>query len=340
MVIIENLIKNYGEKEETLHALKGIDLHIKKGEIFGIIGLSGAGKSSLVRCINMLEKPTSGSIKIDGKEITTLSKKDLREARKKIGMVFQHFNLLMNSTIFENIAFPMKISNKPKEYINKKVMELLKIVGLDDKKDMYPSMLSGGQKQRIGIARALACEPNIIICDEATSALDPATTKSILKLLKEVNEKMGITIILITHEMEVVKEICHKVAILEKGKIAECGPVFEIFVNPKTKIAKAFFDSVDIELENEVYQRALEGNGIIIKGTFIGETSTSPYISRMISKFNLEVSILLGNIQNMDNTLVGSLLIKINGEGENIKKGIEYLKENNVIVEEVTFENE
>ncbi|MDE6357650.1 MAG: ATP-binding cassette domain-containing protein [Eubacteriales bacterium] len=338
MVLIENLIKTYGEGENSVEALKGINLHIEKGEIFGIIGLSGAGKSSLVRCINMLEKPTSGTIKIDGKELSSFSKKDLREARKNIGMVFQHFNLLMNSTVFENVAFPMVIDKKPKEYINKKVMELLKIVGLSDKKDMYPSMLSGGQKQRVGIARAIACEPSIIMCDEATSALDPETTKSILKLLKEINEKLGITIILITHEMEVVKEICSKVAILEKGKIAECGNVYEIFINPKTKVARSFFESVDIKLENEVYKKALDGEGVVIKGIFIGETSTAPYISKMISKYNVEVSILLGNIQNMNNTLIGTLVIKITGENENIKKGIEYLKENNVIVEEVQNE--
>lgn len=335
MVLIENLFKTYGTGEDSVEALKGINLHIEKGEIFGIIGLSGAGKSSLVRCINMLEKPTSGTIKINGKELSSFSKKDLREARKNIGMVFQHFNLLMNSTVFENVAFPMIIDKKPKEYINKKVMELLEIVGLADKKDMYPAMLSGGQKQRVGIARAIACEPSIIMCDEATSALDPETTKSILKLLKEINAKLGITIILITHEMEVVKEICSKVAILEKGKIAEYGNVSEIFINPKTKVARSFFESVDVKLENEVYQKALDGEGVVVKGIFIGETSTAPYISKMISKYNVEVSILLGNIQNMNNTLIGTLVIKISGEDENIRKGIEYLKENNVIIEEV-----
>lgn len=337
MVIIEGLVKTYGTGENAVEALKGIDLHIKKGDIFGIIGLSGAGKSSLVRCINMLETPTSGSIKIDGKELLSFSKKDLRQARKNIGMVFQHFNLLMNSTIYDNVAFPMVLDKKPKEYINKKVIELLEIVGLADKKDMYPSMLSGGQKQRVGIARAIACEPSIIMCDEATSALDPATTKSILKLLKEINEKLGITIILITHEMEVVKEICSKVAVLEKGKIAECGNVSDIFIKPKTKVARSFFDSVDVKLDNEVYQKALDGKGVVVKGIFIGETSTAPYISRMISKYNVEVSILLGNIQNMDNTLIGTLVIKISGEAENIKKSIDYLIENNVIVEEVQY---
>lgn len=338
MVLIENLVKTYGDGDNSTNALKGIDLHIKKGEIFGIIGLSGAGKSSLVRCINLLETPTSGSIKIDNKEIIKLSKKELREARKKIGMVFQHFNLLMNSTIYENVAFPMRIDKKPKEYIDKKVKELLDLVGLLDKKDMYPAMLSGGQKQRVGIARAIANDPSIIICDEATSALDPETTKSILQLLKNINDKLGITIIVITHEMDVIKHICNKVAILEKGKIAECGLVSDIFINPKTKIARSFFDSVDVKLENDIYQNALDGKGIVIKAIFIGEKSTAPYISKMIVKYNVEVSILLGNIQHMDNTLIGTLVIKITGSDENIKNAISYLKENNVLIEEVEYE--
>ena len=337
MVLIENLIKTYGEGQNKVEALKGIDLHIEKGEIFGIIGLSGAGKSSLVRCINLLEKPTSGSIKIDGLEIMNLSKKELRQERKKIGMVFQHFNLLMNSTIYENVAFPMKIDKKPKEYIKKRVEELLDLVGLLDKKDMYPSMLSGGQKQRVGIARAIANSPSIIVCDEATSALDPETTQSILNLLKDINKKLGITIIIITHEMDVVKQICNKVAILEKGKIAEYGLVSDIFINPKTDIAKSFFDSVDVKLENDIYQKALDGKGIVIKAIFIGEKSTAPYISRMISTYNVEVSILLGNIQHMDVNLVGTLVIKITGADEDIKKSIEYLKQNEVIVEEVSY---
>ena len=337
MVLIENLIKTYGEGQNKVEALKGIDLHIEKGEIFGIIGLSGAGKSSLVRCINLLEKPTSGSIKIDGLEIMNLSKKELRQERKKIGMVFQHFNLLMNSTIYENVAFPMKIDKKPKEYIKKRVEELLDLVGLLDKKDMYPSMLSGGQKQRVGIARAIANSPSIIVCDEATSALDPETTQSILNLLKDINKKLGITIIIITHEMDVVKQIYNKIKKKKKGKIAECGLVSDIFINPKTDIAKSFFDSVDVKLENDIYQKALDGKGMVIKAIFIGEKSTAPYISRMISTYNVEVSILLGNIQHMDDNLVGTLVIKITGADEDIKKSIEYLKQNEVIVEEVSY---
>ena len=339
MVLIENLVKTYNQGQNEVNALKGIDLHIDKGEIFGIIGLSGAGKSSLVRCLNLLETPTSGNIKIDDKDMIKLSKKELREARKKIGMVFQHFNLLSNSTIYENIAFPMRIDNKPKDYIDKRVKELLELVGLLDKKDMYPSMLSGGQKQRVGIARAIANNPSIVICDEATSALDPETTKSILSLLKDINKKLGITIIIITHEMDVIKHICNRVAILEEGKIAECGLVSDVFVRPKTKIARSFFDSVDVKLDNDVYKKALDGKGVVIKGIFIGETSTAPYISKMITKYNVEASILLGNIQHLDDTLIGTLVIKITGEDDNIKKAIKYLQENNVLVEEVNYES-
>lgn len=335
MVIIENLVKEYVVSGNKVIALNGLSLHIQKGEIFGIIGLSGAGKSSLVKCINMLETPTSGSIKINGNDLTVVSKKDLRKNRKNIGMIFQHFNLLMNSTVYENIAFPMVIDKMPKDYIKKRVLELLELVGLSDKKDMYPAMLSGGQKQRVGIARAIACEPAILMCDEATSALDPTTTKTILNLLKEINKKLGITIIIITHEMEVIKEICTKVAILDKGNIAEIGNVSDVFVNSKTKIAKSFFDSVDIKLDNEIYQKALNGEGVVIKAVFIGEKSTAPYISKMISNYNVVVSILLGNIQNMNNTLIGTLVIKITGDSDCVKSAICYLRENDVLVEEV-----
>lgn len=333
MVEIKQLYKTYGKGNDKVEALKGIDLKIEKGEIYGIIGLSGAGKSSLVRCINLLEKPDKGEVIVDGVDLTKVPKKDLRNARKKIGMVFQHFNLLMNSTVYENIAFPMMLIKKSKDYIDKKVMELLQLVGLEDKKDFYPAMLSGGQKQRVGIARAIAAEPNIIMCDEATSALDPSTTKSILQLLKVINKKLNMTIIIITHEMEVIKEICDKVAILEAGKIVEKGNVTDIYINPETKTAQRFFKSVDTEIDNDIYQKAVSSGGTVIKAVFIGEKSTDPYISNMIKTHNVEVAILLGNIQHMDNMLVGTLVIKINGEEQDIKDSIEYLKKNKVLVE-------
>ncbi len=347
MVLIQDLVKTYGLEDggskgnsgNIVEALKGIDLHIQKGEIFGIIGLSGAGKSSLVRCINLLEQPTSGSIKIDGKDIVGFSKTELRSARKKIGMVFQHFNLLSNSTVYDNIAFPLQINKKPKDFIEKRVDELLELVGLTDKKNMYPSMLSGGQKQRVGIARALANEPSIIMCDEATSALDPETTKSILNLLKDINKKLNMTIIIITHEMDVIKNICNKIAILDKGKIAESGKVSDIFINPQTDVAKSFFSSVDVNLDNKIYQKALEaldGRGVVIKAIFVGESTTDPYMSDIIKKFNIELSILLGNIQDMDSTLVGTLVLKLTGNSQNVLNAIEYLKQHDVIIEEVT----
>lgn len=338
MVLIENLVKTYDSDFDKVEALKGINLHIKKGEIFGIVGLSGAGKSSLVRCINLLEQPTSGSIKIDGKDIINFSKMELRQARKKIGMVFQHFNLLTNSTVYENVAFPLRIDKKPAEYINERVIELLEIVGLADKKDMYPSMLSGGQKQRVGIARALANNPSIMMCDEATSALDPETTKSILNLLETINEKLDITIIIITHEMDVIKNICDKVAILDKGKIVEVDTVSNIFISPKTDIAKSFFSSVDTHLDNQIYQQALDGKGIVIKATFIGSNATAPYISNVIKTFDVEISILLGNIQDMSDTLIGTLVLKLTGKAQNILDAVSYLENNNVIVEEICYE--
>lgn len=333
MVEIKQLYKTYGIGEKKVEALKGIDLKIEKGEIFGIIGLSGAGKSSLVRCINLLEKPDSGEIIVDGADLTKVSKKDLRNARKKIGMIFQHFNLLMNSTVYDNVAFPLVLSKKPKDYIDKKVKELLNLVGLEDKMKVYPSMLSGGQKQRVGIARAIASEPSIIMCDEATSALDPSTTKSILELLKVINQKLNMTIIIITHEMEVIKAICDKVAILESGKIVESGSITDVYINPKTKTAQKFFKSVDTELDSDVYQKAVSGNGIVIKAIFVGEKSTDPYISNMIVKNNVEAAILLGNIQHIDNMLLGTLVIRITGKTENINSAVKYLRDNGVLVE-------
>ncbi|GAA0781109.1 methionine ABC transporter ATP-binding protein [Hathewaya limosa] len=248
MIQIKKLSKVYTHKNTSIEALKNINLHIKEGDIFGIMGLSGAGKSSLLRCINALESPTSGEILIknlyeestDYFDINKLPKKNLRSVRKKIGMIFQHFNLLMNSTIYENIAFPLKLSKLSKKDIENKVLGLLDLVNLKDKKDMYPSNLSGGEKQRVGIARALANNPKILLCDEATSALDPITTDSIIKLLKKINKELNITIIVITHEMDVIEKLCNKIAVLESGIIAEDGYVSDVFTNPKSKTSKHF----------------------------------------------------------------------------------------------------
>ncbi|MCC8014041.1 MAG: ATP-binding cassette domain-containing protein [Eubacterium sp.] len=334
-VIIKNLYKTYGEGSAKVEALKDINIEIERGEIFGIIGLSGAGKSSLVRCINLLEVPERGEVLINGKDITKISKKELRAERKNIGMIFQHFNLLMNSTVYDNIAFPLKLIKTPKDQIDKRVGELLEIVGLADKKDVYPSQLSGGQKQRVGIARAIATQPDIIMCDEATSALDPETTKSILQLIKEINQSLKVTVIIITHEMEVIKQVCDRVAVLDSGSVVETGSVSDVYIDPKTETAKKFFKSVDLELDNRVYNKALKEKGTVIQAIFRGDKSTDPYISQMIKQFDVEAAILLGNIQSMENMLVGTLVLRVDGKEENVKAAVNYLKDNGVIVEVV-----
>ncbi len=332
-VQIKNLYKTYGEGEAKVEALKNINIDIYKGEIFGIIGLSGAGKSSLVRCINLLEVPDSGEVIIDGRDITKMTKAELRHERKNIGMIFQHFNLLMNSTVYDNIAFPLKLIKTPKDKIEKRVTELLEIVGLSDKRDVYPSQLSGGQKQRVGIARAIATEPNIIMCDEATSALDPETTKSILQLIKEINAKLKVTVIIITHEMEVIKQVCDRVAVLNEGEIVETGNVSDVYINPATETARKFFKSIDTKLDNSIYQKALKEPGIVIQAIFRGDKSTDPYISTMIKEYDVTAAILLGNIQSMEGMLVGTLILRIDGKKENISSAIKYLEESGVIVE-------
>ena len=284
MIKLSHIEKVYDSPSGPVKALKDISLHIKEGEIYGIIGLSGAGKSTLVRCINLLERPTSGEVIVDGKDMMALSNSELREARKDIGMIFQHFNLLSSATVFDNIAFPLTLANTPKEKITAKVTELLELVGLADKADKYPSQLSGGQKQRVGIARALANEPKVLLCDEATSALDPQTTKAILELIKDINEKLKLTVVVITHEMQVIKDICDKVAVIEKGLIAENGPVLEVFTDPQKPITKEF---ISVLLSNElptgiepdeVFSEPAPDRMTMCRITFIGETSNTPVV--------------------------------------------------------------
>lgn len=340
MIKVEDLVKTYFQKEGKVEALKGVNISVNEGVIFGVIGLSGAGKSSLVRCISSLENPTSGKIIIDDKDISKLSKNDLRNAQKKIGLVFQHFNLLKNSTVYENIAFPLTLSKNSKEYIKKRVGELLEMVDLKDKANAYPDMLSGGQKQRVGIARALANEPKILLCDEATSALDPQTTKSILKLLKEINKKLNITILVITHEMEVIKEICNYVAILEDGKIIEEGSVVDVFVTQKTRTAKSFFGDKDLELGNHIYKKVFDKGNTILKVVFIGETSINPFISTVIKNFDVDIAILAGNIQDISGTIIGTLVIEIRGTEKSVKDSIQYLVSEKLVVEVMSNENQ
>jgi len=333
LIEIKNLNKIYESENTRVQALKDVTLSIKKGEIYGIIGLSGAGKSSLLRCINLLEMPTSGEILINGKDMTKLSPGDLREARKKIGMIFQHFNLLNNSTVFENIAFPLKISGVPQKEREKKVNELLEVVDLVSKKDNYPSQLSGGQKQRVGIARALANNPEIILSDEATSALDPTTTESILNLLKDINKKMGITVVAITHEMDVIKKLCDTVAVMEDGVIVEEGSAIDIFSNPATSTSQRFLKDMLAQLPEDVLIDDENFEEEYVRATFLGDNARDPHISNMVKKYDVDAAIIAGNIESIGNTQIGNLLIKVSGKRDQVFKAIEFLKSNNVKVE-------
>ncbi|WP_352417765.1 methionine ABC transporter ATP-binding protein [Proteiniborus sp.] len=332
MIEIKNLSKTFNSKSSEVKALKNINLQINKGEIFGIIGLSGAGKSTLIRTINRLEEPTEGSIIIEGKDITKLDKTDLRNTRKEIGMIFQHFNLLSSRTVFQNIAFPLEINGYDKNYIEKRVNELLKVVELTDKKNAYPSQLSGGQKQRVAIARALADNPKILLCDEATSALDPKTTKAILNLLKKIQKEFNLTVVLITHQMEVIKEVCNRVAIIEAGKIIELNTVEEIFARPKTNTAKAFISHIHRSSEGEIIYPTTPGSTVIKLG-YLGDSSKKPIISSLIRNFDIDINILSGDIDELQSTSVGNLLIQVMGNNEEKEKAFEWIKEQNIDLE-------
>lgn len=332
MIKIENLSKVYETKNITVSALKDINLHIPKGEIFGIIGLSGAGKSTLVRMINRLEEPTSGSLYIDNVDITSLNSNGLRDIRKEIGMIFQHFNLLSSRNVFRNIAFPLEIDGFKKEKIEKRVYELLDLVGLSDKSKAYPSELSGGQKQRVAIARALANNPKILLCDEATSALDPKTTKSILGLLKDIKKQFNLTIVMITHQMEVIREICERVAIIEAGEIIEIGDVEEVFSNPKTEIGKSFIKEIKPSSKGELVFAKIP-NSKVIKLSYLGETAKEPIVSDLIKKFNIDVNIIDGDINKLTTSLVGNLTIQIIGQREELESAFNWLERKDVALE-------
>lgn len=331
MITFENITKTYGGKTKV-QALKGISLTINDGEIFGIIGKSGAGKSTLVRCINMLEKPTSGKVIIDDKELTAMNDSQLRKERKNIGMIFQHFNLLSSRTVYDNIAFPLELAGASKDVIKSKVQSLLELVDLTEREFNYPSQLSGGQKQRVGIARALASDPKILLCDEATSALDPQTTKSILSLLKDINKRLGITVILITHEMAVVKEICDRVAVIEGGVIKEQGRVIDIFTNPTSDTMKEFVKSViNMELPQGIRNMGLTDqpspdSHMLVRLRFKGNVTNDSLVVHVARKFNIDVSVLYGNIDYIQNVPFGYLIVVIMGDMENQTKAYSYIK--------------
>lgn len=331
MITLENVTKVYGNKTQV-KALNGISLSVKAGEIFGIIGKSGAGKSTLVRCINMLERPTSGKVIIDERDMTTLSDSRLRRERKSIGMIFQHFNLLSSRTVFDNIAFPLELTDTPKEIIRNKVEGLLKLVGLSDRKSNYPSQLSGGQKQRVGIARALASDPKILLCDEATSALDPQTTTAILALLQDINKRLGITIIIITHEMAVVKDICDRVAVIEGGYIKECGRVVDIFTNPQSETMQEFVKSIiNTEMPRGITRLGItnepkEGSDMLVRVRFKGNITTKPLMAQVIRHSNADLSVLYGNIDYIQDEPFGYLIFSIIGDMESQIRAFNYIE--------------
>lgn len=332
MIKVENLTKEFQSDNGSFKAIDDISLNIEKGEIYGIIGYSGAGKSTLLRCINRLEDPTSGRIVVDNTDITSLNKNQLRAERKHMGMIFQHFNLLEQKTVYENIALPLHLEKMDKASIDLRVKELLKYVELEDKIHSYPSQLSGGQKQRVAIARAIANKPKVLLSDEGTSALDPQTTKSILNLLKQIRKELGITIVMITHQMEVVKDICDRVAIMEKGIVVEENTVENIFTNPKTKTANIFINSLQGDVEDEIILPE-EYAGKLIRLGFLGNNAKQPIVSDLIRKYKVDVNILSGNINKLQETNVGHLIVELIGEEDEVEKSIDFLRQSNVNVE-------
>ena len=339
MIELTHISKDFASGGRTVHAVQDVSLSIGKGEIFGIIGFSGAGKSTLVRCINLLERPTSGSVTVDGKEMTALSARELRRARKKIGMIFQHFNLMPSRTVFGNVAYPLRGSGLSREQIADKVHRLLELVGIGDKAEAYPKQLSGGQKQRVAIARALANDPNVLLCDEATSALDPQTTKAILRLLKNLNEKLGITVVIITHEMAVVKEICDRVAVMEHGRVVEQGEVFNVFADPRQEITRSFIHTTSnlrkieelIEEDSPVVQ--LKSGELIVRLSYIQRNVSEPLISTVSRKFDITLNIIFSDIAIVQNAPIGGTVAIISGERAQITQAMQYLSEKNVGVE-------
>lgn len=335
MIRLEGIKKDYLVNGKTIPALRGIDLTIEKGEIFGVIGHSGAGKSTLIRCINLLEKPTAGSVIVDGVDLTKLDEAKLQEQRRHIGMIFQHFNLLSSATVGENVAFPLKLAKRPKAEIDRKVQEMLELVGLSEHRDKYPAQLSGGQKQRVGIARALASDPKVLLCDEATSALDPQTTNSILALLLDINRKLGLTIVLITHEMHVIRSICDRVGVIDGGRIVESGKVLDVFLKPQHPTTQEFVEQVadSSELREAVAHEKKSGERMILRVTFLGEQTYQPILFQTMQETGTVFSILQGTISRMKDTPYGQLVVELGGDDAQNHKAVETLRQRGLEVE-------
>lgn len=334
MIEIRNISKTFHQKKQAFKALDQVSLNIDKGDIVGIIGFSGAGKSTLIRTVNLLERPDEGHIIINGKDFTQLSSKQLAEERKKIGMIFQHFNLLSSRTVFDNVALPLELDHSGKDQINKKVNELLKIVGLEDKANDYPKSLSGGQKQRVAIARALANDPHLLLCDEATSALDPVTTQSILQLLKDINQRLGITILLITHEMEVIKAVCNHVAVIDKGKLLAKGTLSEIISNRENPVIQQFINSdvmtLPQELNNRLQKEPQDGLFPLVEIELNEKISVEQILSALYNEHKIPYKLLKADVEYFGNSNFGKLLLQLQGADEENQKAIYYFNQNKI----------
>jgi D-methionine transport system ATP-binding protein len=341
IIRIENLTKTYRNKSGDVRALDDVSLSVEKGDIFGVVGHSGSGKSTLIRCINRLEAIDSGTIVVGGDDIEKLSDKELRKKRQKMGMIFQHFNLLKNDTVFQNIALPLRYAGVSKAATEEKTESLLRIVELLDKRDSYPSQLSGGQKQRVAIARALSNDPEVLLCDEATSALDPETTHSVLQLLKDLRDRLDLTILIITHEMSVIKDICDKVAVLGDGKVLEQGDVIEVFTRPRHSMTRSFVnssferESLNQVLIGDYVSKTMEDGGVVAKLIYTGEKANTALISEISKRFDLSASVIFGNIEFVQSQLLGCLYVALNGERQSLENAVAYIEEQPYVV----FEN-
>jgi D-methionine transport system ATP-binding protein len=340
IVAIEHLSKRFDGANGAIHALRDIDLEIRSGEIFGIIGRSGAGKSTLIRCINLLERPSSGRVRVDGLDLSALAPAELRAARRRIGMIFQHFNLLSSRTVYGNVAFPLELAGTPKAEVERRVRPLLDLVGLADLADRYPAQVSGGQKQRIGIARALASEPSVLLSDEATSALDPETTRAILSLLEDINRKLGLTIVLITHQMQVVQQICDRVAVMEAGAVVEVGNTLDVFARPATDTTRSLLQdvlrqAVPAEAIRHARSHLASGAGRLWRVNINGGNAGRPLLSSLVRDFGLDVNLLQGHIDEIRGTPFGSLLILVSGPARELDGALVHLRAHGAAIEEI-----
>ena len=339
MIKLSNITKVFQQGNRVVNALNNVSLHVPAGQIYGVIGASGAGKSTLIRCVNLLERPTQGTVLVDGQNLTALSESQLTQARRQIGMIFQHFNLLSSRTVFGNVALPLELDNTPREEIERRVNELLELVGLSDKRDAWAANLSGGQKQRVAIARALASNPKVLLCDEATSALDPATTRSILELLKDINRRLGLTILLITHEMDVVKRICDCVAVISNGELIEQDTVSEVFSHPKTPLAQQFIQStlhLDVPEDYSVRLRPAPETAEsvpLLRLEFTGQSVDAPLLSETARRFNVNNNIISAQMDYAGGVKFGIMLAEMHGSQQDTKAAVAYLQEHHVKVE-------